>query len=159
MRDKRKPSHLEGRGRGRWGSTAGGTAWGRTTTTTHTSTGILILNTTLLSVIGCGGDTGVDGRVHTNRDPSEDSIGDVIAQVDVLHEWVNGVELFAENAVLGVEGHLLSVGRVRGNLISGGNKILVEENLSNVRRGRGVQTGKGSVCKDLGLVGWVGEDY
>ena len=53
----------------------------------------------------------------------------------------------------------MCVGGVRGDFVNGGDEILVEEDLSDVRRVRGVEAGDGSVGEDSGFVGWVGEDY
>jgi hypothetical protein len=133
---------------------------GGTTTATTTAaaahTGALILNTTLLSVVSSGSNAAVLSRVDTKSDPSKDTIGDIVAKVDVLHEGVNGVGFFSENGVLGVGSEFLGVGGVGGNLLNGSDEVLVEEDLTNVRRAGGVQAGDGSVGENFGLVGWVG---
>lgn len=143
-----KAPHLRG------GSTAGTAA----ATTAHAAR-VLVLNTTLLGVVSSGGDAAVLGRVDTERDPSKDTVGDIITKVDVFHEGVDGVSFLGEDGIFGVGGEFLGVGGVGGNLLNGGDEVLVEEDLANVGRARGVETGDGTVGENFSLVRRVGQDW
>lgn len=136
----------------------GGTAGGRATSTTRAGTRALVLNATILGVVGSRGDSGIGGGVHTHGDPGEDTVGDRVAEVDVLHDGVDGVSLLGEDGVFGVGGQLLGVGAIGGSLLDLGDEILVEEDLADMGGGRGVEAGDGTVSLDDGLVDGVSQD-
>ena len=144
-------------GSGRRTRLARGRATAHTTTATHAEAGVLILNTALLGVVSSGGNSGVLGGVHAHRDPGEDTVRHGVTKVDVLHEGIDSVSLLGEDGVVGVGGQLLGVGGVRGGLLDFGDQILVEEDLADVRGGRGVQAGDGAVGINGGLVDGVSE--
>lgn len=130
--------------------------WRRTSTHTHSR--IRVLNTSILSVVSSRGSIDILSSIDANVNPGEDSIAHVIAQKDVLHEWVDGVSLLCKNAVLGVGGEFLGVGAVGRGLLDGADEVLVEEELADVGGLGAVEAGDGVVLQDGGLVGGVAED-
>lgn len=86
-------------------------------------------------VVGSGRDGLGDGRVDAHGDPGEDAVGDVIAEQDVAGHGVAGGGLLGEDAVGGVGGQPLRVGRVGRGSLDGGDEVLVEEELADVRDG------------------------
>lgn len=140
-------------GAGRRGTRRRATA---TTATAHARA--LILNTALFGVVRSGVNTSVLSAINANGDPSEDAIGEVVAEQNVLHERIDGLSLLGQNAIIGVGGEGLGVGGVGRKLIDLGDQVLVEEELANVGGLGGVQAADSVVLEDGGLVGRVGQD-
>ena len=135
-----------------------GTARRSTATTTHT--GVLVLNTALLSIPGSRVGAVTAGGVDTKRDPGKDTLGDVVAEQDVVDDGVGARGgLLAHDGVVGVGGEFLRVGGVGLGLFDFGDQVLVEEDLADVRGAGVVEAGEGAVGQDGDLVGGVGEHY
>lgn len=83
---------------------------------------------------------------------------ELVAQVHILHERVDGVGFLGQNVVLAVGGKLLGVGVVGLELLDLGDQVLVEEDLADPVRVRGVDTADRVVLHGLGFVGGVRED-
>lgn len=108
-----------------------GSAGGRRAAT-HARARLGILVAAIGRVVGSGVDGVVGGRIDTDGDPGKDTVGNGITKEDVLNNGVDVISLARENAVLGVQRPLLSVGAVGLESLNLGEQILVEKELTNV---------------------------
>lgn len=93
----------------------------------------------------------VDSGVDADLDPSKESIGDVVAQVEELGEGVVvGVGLDDAPHVFVVGGHVNGVCVVGGRRLDGGAELLRVEELADVGNGL-VPDGDSSVGHDGGV--------
>jgi hypothetical protein len=131
----------------------------RTTVATAHTHRVLGSHTAIL-VDSCGrSDFIISSRVDTNRNPSHDTIGDVVRKLDPLDERIHVCGFLAQNLVVGVESGFLRVGVVGRGGFDEGDEVLVEEDLADVGGVRGrVAAEEGAVGADGGVVGVVGED-
>lgn len=132
---------------------------GRATATAHTRARGVVLHTPISSVLRSRGNLAVLRDIHTQGDPSEDTIAHIITEEDVLNKGVNGVGLLGEDAVVSVLGQVLGVGAVGAGGLDLADQVLVEEELADVVGVGGVETRDGVVRESGSLVGGVGEDY
>lgn len=127
--------------------------------TTHSGLGVS--HTTVLVIRSRRTDRIVNRRVDSQRNPSENSIFNRVANHDVFDKRIHIRGFLGENRVFGVEGQFLRVARIRFGGFDLGNEVLVEEDLADVRGGGGEVSGifeQGAVGADDGGVGVVGED-
>lgn len=145
------------------GSSSGGAAAGAATggaagaagAAAHTAAGVGVGNTTLGVEVGGRGDGLGQGRVDSEGQPGEETVGQAVSEHGVLHDGVDSFSgnLLAHDGVVGVGGELLGVGVVGGEKLDLGDQVLVEEGLANVA---------GIVVHAQGLVGeqsGVGVDH
>lgn len=126
--------------------------------TTHTHTTVRVRSTAILSIVGSRSHAGVTRDIDSRRNPGKDTVLELVTQEDILHEGVDRIGFLGENVVFAVGGELLGVGAVGLELLNLGDEILVEEELANPVRARGVDAADGVVFEDLGFVGRVGEN-
>lgn len=126
--------------------------------TTHTHITVRVRDTTVLRVVGRRSHAGVTRDIDSGRNPSKNAVFELVAQENILHEGVDRVGFFGENVVPAVGGEVLGVGVVGLDFLDLGDEILVEEELANPVRVRGVDAADGVVFEDLGFVGRMGED-
>ena len=96
---------------------------------------------------------GIRGRtVNADDDPGEETLGDIVPEVDVVKDGVRGRVgslLLAEDVVIDVEGHFGRIGGVRGGSLDLVDQVLVPEELADVRD---VATGQRPVGKHRGVL-------
>lgn len=98
----------------------------------------------------------ISRAINSDRDPGEDAIRHIVTEQNILHERVRGASLRCENVIISVLGQLLRVGRIGGVLLDLGDQVLIEENLTNMRRVAIVYACNGAIGKNLGLIDRVG---
>lgn len=107
--------------------------WRTAGTARTTETRVGIGNATFLSKVDSRINLVADRGVDTERQPSEETILDRVAEKSVLHHRVNcASRALGEKEVLSIGGQGLTVGVVRGRLLNSGDEILVEVSLANV---------------------------
>lgn len=101
-------------------------------TSSHTPAGILVDDTTVLSPV-CGSADIICGcRIHAERNPSEDTLRDVIAEQNILNDWIVTIRFAFEDRVFSVCGQLLGIAGIRLGSFDKADEVLVEEHLSNM---------------------------
>lgn len=108
-----------------------------------------VLNTTALVVGGGRADLGRQSSVDGQHQPGEETILNVVAELDVAEDGVAGGGLDQEDLVVGVLGDGLGVGVVGVEGLDGVTDALVPEGLADVGEG-GVEDG--AVLADGGVV-------
>ena len=141
------------------GSSTGRQSTRRTSAVTTGATatahlGVLVGNTTLSVEVGSRSDIVRSAGVHTESQPTEDTLRDVVTEEDVLNHGVDVVGFLAEDGILGVFSDHLGVASVRLNGVNSLNEVLVEEHLADVGDR---STSQGVVVVDSGVES-VGHD-
>lgn len=70
--------------------------------------------------------------VNANSNPAKDTIGDIIAKVDVVEHGIRRGSFLAHDAIGAVDSEGLSVGAVRGNGVDLVVQRLVKEQLTDL---------------------------
>jgi hypothetical protein len=132
-----------------------------TVATTHTAThrAVLVGNATIRVNSSSRSNFIIGSRVNTDRDPSHDTISNIVRKLHPLDKRIHVGGFLAQNLVVGVESDFLRVGVVGRGGLDEADEVLVEEDLANVRGvGGRVAAEEGAVGADGGGVGGVGED-